>query len=636
MPNEILLPKPEVLKGINWADDAEKQKAWENAKIAFDNPIQLKVKHERGSAKGLNTRENTSHSFIRIDDKIFAVNAGELAKGASGKVTLAEDENGKLYVIKRIQEIYHKNSSFNTKYNQLETEAKYTAMMGFGIKDITYRKVHKEQASGDDIVTFSVEKGYMASEYKGEPLDKYLKKHKNNLSREQQYTIAIKLFYEIYKMHAKGIAHLDIKPSNFTIDENFNIHAIDFGEADTEINVEIDPKQLHFGTDQYLPKNKEALTREQLDVYAGILVLGGKENYEGKKLTEGCIFNDAILNDHNSFIYKLMALVKMGEFNSDITISEILTQLILEKYNLLNDNTLLLFKNKVNRQVFIEIENMNISNSDKANMIGYALNFIEKIGPKSNMQTDDIIVALMLEKFNISINDETKSLLYYNETCKKDLVDIFSHELSNQTNPSESKSHWHAQIILDSLLKSNNYIKAHQQISIGLDKALTSTSNKGAKELINGLKEQIEDNTTETTNVLKQINEFLEYEYREKSFILNYESIKQVQDAFKKYKDNFDSAQTILIRNNKGWKPYFQNLKVELPENKGSYWPEGPIQKITVESPVPTRKATVDRFRSPNPQQRTNWSPASPMRKKHEQQKSTFGSSSSSYSQDLN
>ena len=63
----------------------------------------------------------------------------------------------------------------------------------------------------------------------GEPLDQYLESKRKRLRKKFAPHFFEKAFELIQKVHRSGYIHCDIKPSNFIVDENLNLHLIDFG-----------------------------------------------------------------------------------------------------------------------------------------------------------------------------------------------------------------------------------------------------------------------------------------------------------------------------------------------------------------------------------------------------------------------
>ena len=72
--------------------------------------------------------------------------------------------------------------------------------------------------------------------------------HSNNFKRLYKYKIIFGIAHGLSLLHKAGVAHLDIKPGNIFIDQDFNPHIGDFGDLSplTETSV-------RYGTDSFLP-----------------------------------------------------------------------------------------------------------------------------------------------------------------------------------------------------------------------------------------------------------------------------------------------------------------------------------------------------------------------------------------------
>ncbi|EAY09872.1 CAMK family protein kinase [Trichomonas vaginalis G3] len=73
-------------------------------------------------------------------------------------------------------------------------------------------------------------KVYLLMEYCTNDLDRYLR-NKPRLSSEDQLTLVFSVARAVKACHDKGIAHSDIKPSNFLIDQHGRLKINDFGNA---------------------------------------------------------------------------------------------------------------------------------------------------------------------------------------------------------------------------------------------------------------------------------------------------------------------------------------------------------------------------------------------------------------------
>ncbi|MCF6775386.1 hypothetical protein L3V83_02245 [Thiotrichales bacterium 19X7-9] len=309
---------------INWQDEDTKIKEWRKAKKYFsENSGEFKLKHERGSSKvnPKNKDNYESHSFLNIEGKILAINTKALGSGGNGQVTLAEDEDGRLYAVKRLK-----------NYKFANEEAQTSKNLGASIGD------HKRQDSN---------KHYIAYEYLGESLKSYLKREKDNLSEIQQLDLAIQLFKLIDKMHSgrasktgEKIAHLDIKPDNIVIDKNGKLHLIDYGFS-RSINAVGNPK---FGTPIYVPIDIGYVEPASLDIFAALRVLGFSKSSTivmVKQLSVGqtshnivreklenihWIFNNNFM-DSNPKIKALIDITKNGQITGNITINKVIRDL---------------------------------------------------------------------------------------------------------------------------------------------------------------------------------------------------------------------------------------------------------------------------------------------------------------------
>ncbi|ERL60891.1 protein kinase domain-containing protein [Piscirickettsia salmonis] len=181
---------------------------------------------------------------------------------------------------------------------------------------------------------------YQIFQFLGTPLNKYLEK--NTLTKEQQYTLAIKIAYAVHHLHAgtyskKGIryAHLDLKPRNICIDKNSNVHLIDYGESE-----EIDGT-LPFikGTRSYLPfSDLFEVEKQDLDIFALLRILYLPENFKSYQIADDyrVSYNRWIFSDELLFKAPLLEdfLDTADGKTRSISAFDVVCRLILFKYNL--------------------------------------------------------------------------------------------------------------------------------------------------------------------------------------------------------------------------------------------------------------------------------------------------------------
>ncbi|MCF6776900.1 hypothetical protein L3V83_10005 [Thiotrichales bacterium 19X7-9] len=188
-----------------------------------------------------------THRYLKgADDNIFVKSNGKiLGRGSFGKVTLGQTEDGRMWAIKETLQPDHFN----------ETAISFD--LGVAAKPF------KDKS-----------KYYQVYKFLGTSLDKYLEQ--NSLSVDQQYDLAIKIAKTVHHLHAgtystskTKYAHLDIKPENFCIDDEGNIHLIDYGFT----------QKLHTrlhkipGTRAYISSDYFRSTKEQKDVFAMLRTL---------------------------------------------------------------------------------------------------------------------------------------------------------------------------------------------------------------------------------------------------------------------------------------------------------------------------------------------------------------------------
>lgn len=327
---------------INWENDIQKQREWTEAKLFFEqNPDKEKLRHHRQSAKKGNQDHHdiSSHSFIQAQTdsgvKVLAVNAGYLGKGGMGRATLAEDENGHLYVLKM------QTASATISKKDLSELAKNEA---------TNSKIAGASIASFDRLSNNREKHYIVYEYFGENLSKYLEHAKGSLSKTDQLDLAIQVFIQIKRLHDLGLSHGDIKPDNFAIQKvngKLKVNAIDFGFSSEVVHL-----GSNQGTPLYVPRNIGTESHEILDLYAGLRTAGlsssifqygdgwaTRGNYEDFILSQRIIDRDKNINEIVDFAAGDQAFLPANTHADDIA-----CWFILERNKIYNKKNLDLIK----------------------------------------------------------------------------------------------------------------------------------------------------------------------------------------------------------------------------------------------------------------------------------------------------
>jgi len=212
------------MKNFEWGTDKARCKEWAYAKkrLAFcSNGTKLRRKDH----------SKLEHSFIIIDGKIMAMGRDmeHLGEGCFGVVKLCQEENGALWAVK-ISPIRAKRENFF----QLKQEENTVNDLNIGLKATTRKRRN---------FFFQLEhpKHYLAMQYLGESLEDYLASRV--LSELECYDLAVKILSAVQLLHSgaqsrehKQYTHNDLALRNLTIDEQGNVHLIDFGLSHHPMN----------------------------------------------------------------------------------------------------------------------------------------------------------------------------------------------------------------------------------------------------------------------------------------------------------------------------------------------------------------------------------------------------------------
>ncbi len=227
---------------------------WQYAKSLFlENPDSQKIKRDLHS--------QLVHSFICFEGKILALASNQdefkyLGEGIYGRVKLAQDKEGRLYVLK-IQKTKHASHQ-NVRFFQFSSE--WEARVAYDVGAASKPTI---------LIRNNGKKTYILYHYLGMPLQSYLEKH---LTIEQRYDIAVKIAFAVYRLHSgksskenTSYTHLDIKPHNMVIDDKACVHLIDYGCSDYVGSINRSDIK---GARLYVPKNPIGILFEQIDVFS--------------------------------------------------------------------------------------------------------------------------------------------------------------------------------------------------------------------------------------------------------------------------------------------------------------------------------------------------------------------------------
>lgn len=272
-----------------------------------------------------------AHSFLLLPHTTIALDGRNqyLYDAGNTRVKLAEDESGSLYAVKIIQD--EKN------HKTYENEFKIAEDVGAAVYAFTRS---------------SQKKYYIVYNYYGQSLYYYL--NFNLLSRSQQFDLAISLTLSLYNLHnggcskqGRGYVHYDIKPENVTLDQNGDVHLIDFGHSEEFSSIDRDKFK---GSYLYIPYNHGNTSKESHDMFSLLRTLYMPNRYVTYDQTEGLfayktrdstdimIFNDLVANENS---YLAILLNTENGLSKQFNCYYLLCALVLHKHGLYTHERLL-------------------------------------------------------------------------------------------------------------------------------------------------------------------------------------------------------------------------------------------------------------------------------------------------------
>jgi serine/threonine protein kinase len=192
-------------------------------------------KQSRTKTNTINTIEN---SIFTIDtNTIFEVlHVKHLGEGAYGTVKKAKRilvnnnyDNHNFFVAKKFRLLLGQNNipdddnelQITSAYNEFEIISRLGQPAYLTYRKHEKTKIHKTKNTQ---YTHTL---YLFSPFLGDSL--YSRLEKGGLDFNTKITIAIQLIDAVISLHNKNIAHGDIKPQNITLDDQNQLHLIDFG-----------------------------------------------------------------------------------------------------------------------------------------------------------------------------------------------------------------------------------------------------------------------------------------------------------------------------------------------------------------------------------------------------------------------
>ncbi len=203
-------------------------------------------------------------SFIKLNGHVVAIEGDKrnriLGKGSFGLVKRAYD-NDHTYALKITTD-----SDITTEEHEILEDL--GLLVGHATRENFNPKASAVERKNYDR---NKKKHYTLMPYLGTSLDKYLFSH-TDLSDEDRLKLAIGLCLKVAKLHSGSLsktqtsyAHCDIKPANFSLDDQGNLWLLDFGCAIKNAKNKVPDTR---GTPIYMPPKTQHIQGEALDILA--------------------------------------------------------------------------------------------------------------------------------------------------------------------------------------------------------------------------------------------------------------------------------------------------------------------------------------------------------------------------------
>ena len=193
---------------------------------------------------------------------------------------------------------------------------------GLNEKDILVKLNHISLPKIADVFTDGDDRYIVESFVEGSPLHKFAEAHKQDLNEDLAISFMIQLTEALRYIHRQSIIHMDIKPQNIIITEDFKAILIDFGIASLKDGEKAKTYEVRGYTPSFASPEQKAF-RNDIDERTDIFSLGATIAYIFKEST--------ISKDFAAVLNQCMAENKEMRFSDVTVLNQRLIQLQKQK-----------------------------------------------------------------------------------------------------------------------------------------------------------------------------------------------------------------------------------------------------------------------------------------------------------------